>query len=85
MSQTGQFSGRNRSINSCSSFGPTFGGLFDIYIANDASSNTKSLSNLGYTYSPPTGYSYDSYFAKSFLAGSFYFQPDEVEVFYGTT
>ena len=39
-------------------------------------------SNLGYTYSPPTGYNYGSSFARSFLAGSPHFNPDEVETFY---
>ena len=39
-------------------------------------------SNLGYTYSPPSGYSYGSSFAQSFMAGSYQFNPDEVETFY---
>ena len=85
MSQTGQNSGVENSIFSCSKDGPVFGGGLDISIANDASCNTNSYSNLGYTYSPPTGHSAGSSFAKSFLAGSYYFQPDEVEVFYETT
>ena len=41
-------------------------------------------SNLGYTYSPPSGYSYGDSFAHSFLAGSYYFHPDEIETFYDT-
>ena len=53
-------------------------------IANDASSNANSYSGLGFTYSPPAGYSHGSSFANSFLAGSQNFQPDEVEVFYDT-
>jgi len=74
------------SIYTCSSYGPTFGGGHDIYIANNAASNTNSYSNLGDTYSPPSGYSYGSSFSRSFLAGSYYyFRPDEVEVFYETT
>ena len=43
-----------------------------------------SYSNLGHEYSPPSGHSYGSSFTKSFLAGSYHFQPDEVEVFYET-
>jgi len=84
---TGKYSYyRSRSIYSCSSYGPTFGGAHDLYIANNAASNTNSYSNLGWTYSPPSGYSRGSSFSKSFLAGSFYnFRPDEVEVFYETT
>ena len=69
---------------SSSGYGPTFGGGHDIYIYNYASSYSNSHSNLGYTYSPPSGYSYDSTFAKTFLAGSYKFTPDEVETFYET-
>jgi len=73
------------SIYSCSSSGPTFGGGHDIHIANNAASNTNSFTNLGSTYSAPPGYSYGSPFTESFLAGSYTFRPDEVEVFYETT
>jgi len=76
---------RAHSIYSCSSSGPTFGGGHDIKIANNAASNTNSYSSLGWTYSPPTGNSYGSSFTQSFLAGTLYFRPDEVEVFYETT
>jgi len=76
---------RAHSIYSCSSDGPTFGGGYDIYIVNNAASNTNSYSNLGWTYSPPAGNSYGSSFTQSFLAGSYKFRPDEVEVFYETT
>ena len=69
----------------CTSYGPTFGGGPGISIASDASSNTDSFSNPGYTYSSPPGHSFESYFAKSFLAGSHKFQPDEVEVYYENT
>ena len=65
-----------------SSFGPTFGGGNDIYISNSASSNSKSYSNLGYTYSPPSGHSQGGTFANTFLAGTYHFTPDEVETFY---
>ena len=70
---------RRHSTYSCSSYGPTFGGGHAIYIAN-----SNSYSNLGYTYSPPSGHSYGSSFTQSFLAGSYNFQPDEIEVFYET-
>ena len=86
LDQTGQYSYyRSYSIYSCSSYGLTFGNGHDIYIANNAASNTNSYSDLGHTYSPPAGYSYTSSFSRSFLAGSYYFRPDEVEVFYETT
>ena len=84
--QTGTDSSNRRySICDDRSCGPTFGGGYDIYIFNYASSSRNSHSNLGYTYSPPTGYSYSSTFAQSFLAGSYSFTPDEVETFYETT
>ena len=86
LTQQGKYSNRrSHSIYSCSSYGPTFGGGNDIYIASYASSNVNSNSGLGYTYSPPSGHRYGSSFAYSFLAGSYKFQPDEVEVFYERT
>ncbi|CAH3162089.1 unnamed protein product, partial [Pocillopora meandrina] len=83
LTQQGQYSYyRSYSTYSCSSYGPTFGGGHDIYISSYASSNSNSYSNLGHEYSPPSGHSYGSYFTQSFLAGSYIFQPDEIEVFY---
>jgi len=66
-------------------YGPTFGTGNDIYIASYASSNANSYTNLGYAYSPPAGHSYGTSFTQSFLAGSYTFRPDEVEVFYVST
>ena len=80
--QTGKYSSGQLSIRFYSSYGPTFGGGYDIHISNSASSNSISYSNLGYTYSPPSGYSYSSTFAQTFLAGTYNFTPDEVETFY---
>ena len=58
--QTGTDSSNRRySIYDDRSYGPTFGGGHDIHISNYASSNTNSYSNLGLTYSPPSGYSYN--------------------------
>ena len=74
-------------IFSCPSHGPTFGrGSPDIYIHFEAPSNKlHAYSNLGYTYNAaPSGHSYGSESAQSFLAGSYIFQPDEIEVFYET-
>ena len=85
LTQQGQYSYyRSYSTYSCSSSGPTFGGGHDFNIVSYASSNTNSYSDLGYTYSPPSGHSFTSSFTRSFLAGSYKFQPDEVEVFYET-
>ena len=84
--QTGQYSYYNAySMYGYSSYGPTFGWGHDIYIADYASSNTNSYANLGHTYSAPSGYSYGSTFSQTFLAGTLYFTPDEVEAFYETT
>ena len=84
--QTGIYSSRREySIYCGSGYGPTFGGGHDIYISNFASYPSKSYSNLGHTYSPPSGYSFPSTFAQTFLAGTkYYFTPDEVETFYET-
>ncbi|XP_073230058.1 MTOR-associated protein MEAK7-like [Porites lutea] len=83
--QTGKRSlSRVRSLYFYSLYGPTFGGGYDIRLSNYASSNTNSYSNLGYTYSPPRGYSYGSTFAQTFMAGTYHFQPDEIETFYET-
>ena len=84
--QAGKYSSRRRaSIYDKPSHGPTFGGGNDIYISNYASSNRNSYSDLGSEYSPPSGYSYDSTFAQTFLAESYNFTPDEMETFYETT
>ena len=86
LDQTGQYSDHERySIYSCYDRGPTFGGGYDLQISNNAGSNTNSYSSLGHTYSPPPGHSYGSSSTNSFLAGSYTFRPDEVEVFYETT
>ena len=83
--QTGKYSSsRAHSIYCGSNYGPTFGNGFDIYISSYASTNSNSYSNLGYTYSPPSGYSYGSTFARTFLAGTYKFTPDEVETLYET-
>ena len=60
------------------SYGPTFGGGHNIYIANNANSNTNSYTSLGGSYSVPSGVQDPN----TILAGSFKFTPDEVEVFY---
>ena len=80
--QTGKHNSNRDSIYCGPGYGPIFGGGGDILISNYASSNSNSYSNLGHTYSPLSGYSYTSIFAKTFLAGSYNFTPDEVETFY---
>ncbi|CAH3166172.1 unnamed protein product, partial [Porites lobata] len=83
--QTGKYASSFRSIGSENYYGPMFGAGNDIFISSYASSNSLSYSDLGHTYSPPSGYSYRSRFARTFLAGTYRFTPDEVEVFYETT
>ena len=61
--------------------GPSFGGGHDIFISNNAGSNTGSYTNLGHSYVLIKGYTYQSTKAQNLLAGSYRFQPDEVEVF----
>ena len=81
--QTGRYSSdRAYSVRFGSGYGPTFGGGHDIHISNSASSNSHSYSNLGNTYSAPSEYSYRSTFARTFLAGTYNFTPDEGETFY---
>ena len=65
-----------------SNYGPTFGGGSDLYIANNAISNTNSHTNFGSSYNLPLGYTYYQTNTHSLLAGSFYFTPSEVEVLY---
>ena len=59
-----------------SGYGPWFGS--DIYIANNANSNSYSYARLGVFYPAPAAVQ-DRY---AILAGTYYFSPDEVEVFY---
>ena len=68
----------SRAIYRYSSYGPTFGGGHDIYIANNANSNRDSYTGLGNTYTAPSGVQDEN----KILAGTFDFTPDEMEVFY---
>ncbi len=61
-----------------SGYGPTFGAGHNIYIADNANSNTNSYTNFGTYYSVPSGVKD----RKTILAGTYNFTPDEVEVFY---
>ena len=66
----------DRAIFRLSDYGPRFG--YDIKIANDANSNSVSYAGLG-SYYPAPAAGQDRY---TILAGTYYFSPDEVEVFY---
>jgi len=71
------------SIYCHSSYGPTFGGGHDIYIANNSNQNSTSYSNLCHSYAL-TGYTNATTQADSFLAGAYNFQVTEIEVFQKT-
>ena len=58
--------------------GPTFGGGFDIHIANKAGHNVNSYTKFGHSFSAPSEVKEKD----TVLAGSLRFTPDEVEVFY---
>ena len=63
-------------IDMWSGYGPAFG--YDIYIANNANSNSRSFARLGWAYPAPAAVQNP----KTILAGTYRFSPDEVEVFY---
>lgn len=53
----------------------------NIVICDNSNSSDKNYSNFGYCYDALSEYPYGSEEAKSFLAGSFNFKVDEIEVF----
>ena len=63
-------------IDRLSWYGPVFGS--DIYIFNNANSSSSSEAGLGLSYPAPAAVQ-NRY---TILAGTKYFSPDEVEVFY---
>ena len=66
----------DRAIYRQSDDGPYFG--YDIYIKNDANSNSRSLARLGWYYTAPAAVQDPD----TILAGTKRFSPDEVEVFH---
>jgi hypothetical protein len=68
----------HRAICCHSSFGPSFGD--DICIKNNANTTMDNFSRLGDTYSHPQ-YRYGTNEAKTFMAGSYNFLLDEIEVY----
>jgi hypothetical protein len=69
------------SIYSNSLYGPSFGGGPDLSIASNSNMNQNSYSFLGHSYKNPN-YLLDAQDSKTFLARSFYFTVEEVEVFH---
>ena len=68
------------SVFSSSKHGPTFGGGHDLYICDRSNIERYSNSNLGNTYTHPE-YQKDTERTNSILAGSEFFQVDDIEVF----
>ena len=73
----------DEALGLCDKFGPHFGKA-DIHISNNATSNQESRTSCGNSYPLPPGYSLYGPNCTSY-AGSFYFTPTDIEVFYETT
>jgi len=67
-----------KAIYRSSAYGPIFGGVADILIADNVNSNTNSYTSFGQYYSVPSGVQDTN----TILAGTYRFTPDEVEVFF---
>lgn len=65
-----------RQVSNC---GPIFGN--DIYISDNCDKNTKSLSNFGQMYETPEDIEFGEDSARTYLAGSFTFKVEEIEVY----
>ena len=61
--------------------GPIFGSGNDLNIGDQSNILGNSYSNLGATYQLPSSYTYNTQSAQSFLAGSYWFQTTEIEVY----
>jgi hypothetical protein len=60
--------------------GPVFGGGYDIHISDNSNTSNGSFSDFGASY-VHQNYTYESVNARRFLAGSFKFNVEEIEVF----
>ena len=83
--KSGIYKNSHKAIYRHTNLGPTFGWGHDFFIASNARSSSRSRANFGGTYHPPSGYSYRNSRTQALLAGSLYFSPDEVEVYYQRT
>ena len=73
----------HEAVFGCDFLGPIFG-PGDIIISNNSASNPDSLTYCGRSYPLPPGYSLSGSNC-TFYAGSVYFTPTDIEVFYETT
>jgi hypothetical protein len=69
---------QNNAIFTDNRLGPTFGTGNDIHISDDAASNTASYTRFNHNYQSPSGVSDTN----TILAGTYNFQPSEIEVFH---
>jgi len=58
----------------------SFGGGHDFYLCDNCNTVNSSYSNLGHTYKTPAGITYGTQEAMNYLAGSYNFLVDEIEV-----
>ena len=56
-------------------------GEYDIHLCDQCNSNTNSYSRFGGSYDLPSGITYDSPQAQSYLAGSHQFKVTEIETY----
>ena len=68
-------------IGPSTKYGPIFGS-YDLYIRDNAGSQTNSYTDFGNAYKLPPGYTYGETNTRSLLGGSYEFTPTEVEVLY---
>ena len=71
-----------RAIGRYNHHGPIFGDNHDLDIINEAGSSMDSSANFGFTYKPPSGYTYGHANTSALLAGSHSYTPSEAEVLY---
>jgi len=73
----------SNAVYASTGYGPTFGNGNDLYIADQSYLNLNSRSQLGSAYQLPfSNMTYGSTAAQSFLAGSYNFQPIEIEIYF---
>jgi len=62
-------------------YGPMFGEGTDFSIYDNSNKNTESYSNFGDSYSLPADIEHETDEAREYLAGAYYFQTKEIEVY----
>lgn len=75
------YNGSGKAIYCHANNSATFGGGHDLFLATHANTSKNSHSNLGHSFKHPS-YKYESDHIQSFLAGSYNFQVNDIEVFH---